>query len=324
MNKELLLSLKSFLAHHYDRSSPLLLALSGGPDSLALFYLLEKLRERASFPLHIAHVDHGWREESKNEAEQLEELALKRAIPFHLHTLTPPKQTFNLEERAREERLSFFSKLFSQLGPQAIFLAHTQEDQAETVFKRLLEGASLPNCRGMQMISEQEGMTIWRPLLPFKKTQLLDFLAKIGADPFIDSSNFDPRYTRVRLRQSILPIVEEEFGKNIQVNLARFGTEAHELNIFLNHYLAPYLARIEQKKGVSFLKLQESLPRFALKGLVKQAAQQELGITLSRSMIEQIVEALETKKSNAVFRAKEKELIADRGTLFFQKSDSQN
>ena len=87
------------------------MALSGGPDSLCLFYCLLEYRKRYGTPIHIAHVDHGWREESRQEVEILQRLAGNNQISFHLKTLNPTLMKGNLEAICREERYAFFAEL---------------------------------------------------------------------------------------------------------------------------------------------------------------------------------------------------------------------
>ena len=120
------------------------LGYSGGPDSKALLYSLLACRRFFSLELQVAHVDHGWRPTSGQEAEALKKEVLSLELPFHLCTLK-----FGEFERAiGRSRVGLsalaFSSLYRQLGCQAVLLGHQAEDLAETVLKRLFEGAHLP------------------------------------------------------------------------------------------------------------------------------------------------------------------------------------
>ena len=140
--------LRRFLRAHYSQGRELLLALSGGPDSQALFHLLVEFR----YPFRVAHVDHAWRPESAKEAKALEELCRQHKIPFHLKTLNPDEMQGNLEDACRQERLSYFQELSTQWNCQAVVLGHHADDQAETVLKRLFEGASLEKLAGIRSV----------------------------------------------------------------------------------------------------------------------------------------------------------------------------
>lgn len=143
---------KEFLFVHWDRKKPLLLGYSGGPDSKALLYALLECDARP----HLAHVDHGWREESRAEAEECRAEAIKLGLPFHTIRLDIPKK----EDAARIARFSFFQSLY-RTGPfQALLLAHQADDLAETVLKRTLEGAHLAFLGGMEAASRQFGMAV--------------------------------------------------------------------------------------------------------------------------------------------------------------------
>ena len=137
------IQIENFLQVYCHSSSPLLLALSGGPDSLCLFYALLKYRNESNTPFHVAHVNHNWREKSVLEAQTLEQLASKHQVPFHLKILDPSLLRGNLEAACREERYQFFASLCQFNQFQGVLTGHHQGDQAETIFKRILEGARL-------------------------------------------------------------------------------------------------------------------------------------------------------------------------------------
>ncbi len=123
------------LSKTFLRSQSLLLALSGGVDSMVLFDLLKKAR----IPFSVAHVDHGWRESSHLEAISLKKMCEREGIPFYLLQLKE-KWTFNLEEQARAARYAFFKSLCDEHLFSGVLVAHQADDRAETVLKRVLEG----------------------------------------------------------------------------------------------------------------------------------------------------------------------------------------
>ncbi len=224
-----------FLERHCEKEKTFLLALSGGPDSIALFHLLRGV----DFSFEVAHIDHSWRPESSKEAETLQALCLKYHLTFHLHTLAPPEGG-NLEDKARGERLAFFRRLCKQRELRGVFLAHHADDQAETVLKRVLEGASLPKLRGLAPVKEVQGLALHRPLLTTRKKELLEWLEKRGYHYFEDGTNRDPRFLRGRLRHEILPSLSKQFGKQVSTSLCRLGEAASELAEFLEVTLEKY------------------------------------------------------------------------------------
>ena len=160
--------IKEFLDEHLDVNKPLLLALSGGSDSKALLQLLLDYKAKKPFELHIAHIDHGWRKESSQEALELQALIDLHGIAFHLEILKEMPAA-NLEEFCRIKRYEFFEKLQDQFGFQAVVLGHHEDDLVETILKRLFEGASFKHILAMDLISKKGTLNLWRPLLKVKK-----------------------------------------------------------------------------------------------------------------------------------------------------------
>jgi tRNA(Ile)-lysidine synthase len=165
MYSQALSELKHFLSRHWKAGSPVLLACSGGPDSKALLYLLLEAQTFFDLEIQVAHIDHGWREESVLEAQKLKAEVEGLGLVFHLRTLTdlPMK-----EEAARDGRYEKLKQIADEIGAQSILLAHQMEDQAETVLKRIFEGSALSSCGGMKEVS----MNLWRPLLKVSKKEL--------------------------------------------------------------------------------------------------------------------------------------------------------
>jgi tRNA(Ile)-lysidine synthase len=157
-------------------------------------------------------------------------------LPFHLCRLKDIPQK---ENAAREARYAFLGEIAKEVGAQAVLLGHQMEDQAETVLKRVLEGASLPSCRGMQPVSERDGMVLWRPLLSVSKKELVAWLDGKGISYVQDETNLSPEYLRGRFRTEIFPFLEKAFGKSVMKNLSRLGERAGKLERFLDQLVGP-------------------------------------------------------------------------------------
>ena len=220
----LLTHINKFLSVHWDKLSPLVVACSGGPDSKALLYLLLRC---PGLKLHVAHLDHGWREESEREAKELQCEVENLGLPFHLKRLEKCEKS---ENEARKARYAFLEQVREEVGAQALLLGHQMEDQAETVLKRIFEGASLTACQGMRPVSGR----LWRPLLIVPKQTLIDFLEQEGILFVQDETNLSSRYLRGRMRKNIFPWLEEAFGKSVVKNLCRLGERAARLEEALN------------------------------------------------------------------------------------------
>lgn len=230
----------SFIKQYCTLDQPILLGLSGGPDSLALLYILMELQPLLNFKLGVAHIDHCWRKTSTAEAAQLKTLSEKLGLPFHLKTLDPTLFKGNLEAACRQERLNFFKLICTEYGYQGVLLAHHSGDQTETVLKKIFEGAPLSCLGGLQKETLINNLRVWRPLLEVKKNEILDWLKQNKLIAIEDSTNNDPRFMRGKFRTTIIPELSKEFGKEIGDNLNRLAQEAKELEHYL-HFQYRYI-----------------------------------------------------------------------------------
>ena len=173
---------------------------SGGADSTALLLAL-----KASGHAVVAwHVDHGWRESSRQESVMLAERASSWGIPFFSARLTAAGEA-NREAEARRGRFAQFLSWSSELDVTTLCLAHQRDDQAETVCMRLLQGAGAGGCRGMQQERMHHGLRIVRPLLHISGAELREVLRLAGAQWFEDPSNSDMSIWRNRIRHGLFP-----------------------------------------------------------------------------------------------------------------------
>jgi tRNA(Ile)-lysidine synthase len=309
--------LRNFLCSHWNNQSPLLVALSGGPDSRLLLQLLLEIQKEIQFQLAIAHVDHRWRISSQAEAAQLQELAEQKGLIFHLKVLDPTALTGNLEAACRDERYKFFRQLCDKNHYQAVLLGHHADDQAETVLKRLFEGSSLPRLTALRPVTTLDGLNLWRPLLSIWKKDLICELTKQNISAFTDETNHDPRFLRGRLRTSLLPLLSKEFGKEISSHLRNLSDEAHELQSYLDRKIAPFLHNEIKGPFGLMLNLQDNLPRETLeqKHLI-QAFCNRAGLRLSKEALMTATKLLAKGAAGKAISCGSKILCIDRYCLF--------
>jgi tRNA(Ile)-lysidine synthase len=303
---------QAFLDVHWDRTRPLLLGYSGGPDSKALLYAL---LECGVVP-HLAHVDHGWREESALEAETLRAEAAKLGCPFHTVRLALKGKR---EEEAREGRFAFFRSLLPAY--QALLLAHQADDLAETVLKRVLEGSHLPFCGGMEAVSRQFDLVVWRPFLTIRRSETLQFLEERGLSPLVDPSNADPVYLRSRMRGEIFPFLNEKFGKETTENLVLLSERAAELRAYLDRRVAH--ARIHRGPWGTLIEC-EGLERIERRHLLQKIAREE-AIVFSRPVLETLLNWIEEEGKAKHLAVQTKKIWVDQGKVFvisFASKDS--
>lgn len=198
---------------------PVLVAVSGGADSVAMLRLLADVAPKEGWRLHVGHVDHGLRAESSQDAEFVLRLAQRLDLPCHVRRVDVDGPG-SPEENARNARRRALLQLADECGGLALALAHTMDDQAETVLARLLTGSG-PT--GLAAMRARDGL-IWRPLLGMRRDVLRDWLKNIGQAWREDASNADPRFQRNRIRNSLIPLAEEMINPRSSEALSRFAS----------------------------------------------------------------------------------------------------
>ncbi len=181
----------------------LLVAVSGGPDSLALLHLVRRWAEaEAGRPaIEAATVDHGLRAESREEAQRVAGWTSRLGVPHAILPWAGPKPTTRLQERARDARYALLSAHARAIGADTLLTAHHADDQAETILFRLTRGSGVAGLAGMARVAARDGLMQVRPLLDLPKADLVALCVDRGQDFVRDPSNDDPRFARVQLRQ---------------------------------------------------------------------------------------------------------------------------
>lgn len=205
-----------------------IVAVSGGPDSVSLVYLLNKLKKKWGLYLHIAHLNHMLREdESDKDSLFVRRLAEKLNIPVSCESIDvkgfAQENKLSIEEAARNLRYDFLLRAAKQTFASKIALGHNQDDQAETVLMRFLRGSGISGLRGIPAKRTLGDCLIIRPLIEIKRREIMDFLSAKDISYRSDSSNLKSLYFRNRVRNELMPYLEKDFNPSIKemlINLA--------------------------------------------------------------------------------------------------------
>ncbi|MGA2056415.1 MAG: tRNA lysidine(34) synthetase TilS [Bradyrhizobium sp.] len=229
----------------------LVLAVSGGPDSIALMWLAARWRAAlARGPRLLAvTVDHGLRTEASREARAVKRLARHLGVSHRTMRWTGEKPTSGVPAAARAARYRLLAAVARQSGASHILTAHTRDDQAETLLMRLLRGSGISGLAAMARESEREGVLIVRPFLNISKSQLIATLEKANIGYADDPTNRDTRFTRPRIRSLIEGLGAE--GGDAR-NLARLASRLARANAAIEILVdgaARYLALRDQTIG---------------------------------------------------------------------------
>jgi tRNA(Ile)-lysidine synthase len=212
------------------KSAPaLVLAVSGGPDSVALMWLAARWqRGLARGPvLTVVTVDHGLRPEAAREAREVKRLATGLGLTHRTLRWRGTKPKTGLPAAAREARYNLLAEAARKVGASHVLTAHTRDDQAETLLMRLLRGSGLAGLSAMARLTERDGIVLARPLLDVPKSQLIATLKRARIAFADDPTNRDTAFTRPRLR-ALLPQLAAEGGDSR--SLARLATRLSRAN----------------------------------------------------------------------------------------------
>jgi tRNA(Ile)-lysidine synthase len=222
----------------------LVLAVSGGPDSIALMWLVARWRRSlARGPRLVAiTIDHGLRKEAAREARDVKQLARRLELEHRTMRWTGAKPKTGLPAAARSARYQLLARAARACGATHVLTAHTRDDQAETLLMRLLRGSGIAGLAAMARQSERDGFLLARPLLNVPKSRLIATLGKAKIDFADDPTNRDPVFTRPRLR-ALLPALAAEGGDaralaRLSSRLARANAAVEILADGAERYLA--------------------------------------------------------------------------------------
>ena len=221
------------------KSTPVLLAFSGGADSSALFSLLVQDSKIKGYPLYAAHFNHGIRgEEAERDAEFCQNVAKQFDVPFFLGSADVPALARahgnSIEQEAREQRYAFFEKIMREHHIPILVTAHHADDQVETVLLHLLRGSGV---NGLAGIKEHRifcgDLHIVRPLLRAEKSDILAYCKENGVDFVTDSTNDDTAYARNFIRSELTPRMRE-LQPNLSMVFARLSRSAADADDFVS------------------------------------------------------------------------------------------
>ncbi|MFK4805944.1 tRNA lysidine(34) synthetase TilS [Microbacterium sp. ZW CA_36] len=210
-----------------EPGAPVVVALSGGADSLALAAATAFEAPKLGLRAAAVTVDHGLQDGSTDAAAA----AVARAQALGLGARVVRVEVTGAggpEAAAREARYAALLDAARAAGAAAILLGHTLDDQAETVLLGLARGAGAASLQGMAASADLDGVLLLRPLLDVRRTTTRAACAAEGLDPWDDPQNGDPRFARVRVRETVLPVLEAELGPGIAEALARTAAQLRE------------------------------------------------------------------------------------------------
>ena len=226
-----------------------LVAVSGGADSVALLRALQAMKADGEGRLLAAHFNHGLRGQASDSdeafvAQLCREIGVHceigRALPGQLAASAQD----GLEATGRRSRYEFFQEATARLGARYVVTAHTADDQAETILHRILRGTGIAGLAGMRRVRPLgPAATLVRPLLEVRRAEVLAYLAQIGQPFCRDGTNDDPQFTRNRIRTELLPRLAAQYNPGVIDALLRLGRLAAEVQSVVDGIVEDLAAR---------------------------------------------------------------------------------
>ncbi|WP_244295450.1 tRNA lysidine(34) synthetase TilS [Streptococcus halichoeri] len=261
----------------FKNHQKVLIAVSGGADSMALLHLLQCYQTKLGISIGIAHVNHKQRAASEDEEAYLRSWAQKNQIPIYVGYFSG----LFTEQRARDFRYHFFASIMEKEQYTALVTAHHMDDQAETVLMRLIRGSRLRHLAGIRPVQAFASGELIRPFLTFRKKELPSYYH------FEDESNSDHSYFRNRIRQSLLPELTKENPQLVKA-LSEVASEISLLNEAF-HYLT---ADIPITNMASFLQQPAAIQYFLLQDYIAKIGH----LNLAKSQFDTVLTLLQHHK----------------------------
>jgi len=311
----------------WESSDSVLIALSGGVDSVVLTHLITQLPKHIRPQVNLVHINHQLREESIIEENYIRSFSEEMNIPLFTHTwdktLHPEK---DMENKAREMRYDYFDKVMEENNIPILLTAHHLGDQAETVLMKLARGGLIENKKGIELTSSFRGRKLIRPLLPFSKKELYHYAKENKLTYFEDYTNYMDVYERNRIRRSIIPKLKKENPK-IQEHLYDFSKELGDLIDVAAPIINQKKEELVTKENDTFLlslidfqREKRSMQYFILVEILKDVYKEKRAF--NKNYVEMLLNWLETGRPNSEYQLSDKWIAQRRyqDVIFKEKS----
>lgn len=291
----------NFLKDNFSNNSKntIVVACSGGPDSMALLNLCITLRNECNLDIICAHVNHNVREESAEEQVFVENFCLKNNVIFECMKITNYTDD-NFENEARIKRYSYFDELIKKYNAKFLLTAHHGDDLIETILMRITRGSTLKGYSGFSQIVDKNNYKILRPLIYYTKEQLIEYNKKQGVQFVVDRTNEMDIHTRNRYRKYVLPMLKKE-NSNVHEKFLKFSKTLLEYNTYVNNLI------IDSKNNVyvnsrldieKFLRLDKFIGMRVI-GLILEDIYQDDLMLLTDKHIDLVYELITSTKTNS-------------------------
>lgn len=254
-----------------ENGDKIVIGVSGGPDSMTLLNLLQKLKEKYNLELYVAHINHMIRENAKIDEEYVKKYCENNNIKYFIKRANvieeAQKEKKGLEEKGREIRYNFFEEVLKKTNSNKIAIAHNLNDRVETIIMNIIRGTGMSGLKG---IEAKRGKYI-RPLLETPRKEIEKYCNENQINPRYDETNKDITYTRNKIRNIVIPYLEKEFNPNITNGIIRLSDIIKEEQEYIDNEIKKAYKEIiiKEEQGIYYdLKKFNNKDKVIQKGLI--------------------------------------------------------
>jgi len=307
-----------------EKGDKIVLGISGGPDSVCLLHVLNRLKEELDIEIYAAHLNHQIRGlEAQRDALFVSQLCKELGIIFFVKSIDVPKyceeKGMSLEDGARKLRYEMFYEIKEKTKSDKIAIGHNMNDQAETILMRIMRGTGLKGLRGIEY--KRDGCLI-RPILDLSRDEIEQYCEKYDLNPRIDQTNLESIYTRNKIRLELLPYMRDNFNPNIIESIVRMSKNLKNDSDFIDNEVQKVFNDILEN-GENENCIEISMPIYtklhnAIKSrVIRYGVKKILGDT---NFIDQVhIDDVMSLESNSKI---DKMIILPRGMFAYRKKDS--
>ena len=290
----------NFVRNNLELGDAIVVGVSGGPDSMALLYILNEFKEKMNLRLICAHVNHNTRKETIKEEEYIREYCKKNKIIFETIKINSWGDD-NFENEARSVRYNFFEELIDKYKAKYLMTAHHADDLIETILMRIVRGSTLKGYSGFSKVVNKGKYKIVRPLITLTKDEIIDFNKKNNIKYFIDSTNNEDKHTRNRYRHVILPFLKSE-NPNVHKTFITFSKALLENSNYIDKEANKQFNRVFQD-GIlyidKFVQLDKVIQTKIIYNILEKIYGDDL-LIIGDTHVELIFDLINSTKSNSI------------------------
>lgn len=232
----------TFIKENIKKNDVVLIAVSGGPDSMCLLDLMLKYREKTNIKIIVSHVHHNVRKESDDELLFVKDYCAANNVIFESMKINEYSGS-NFECEARNKRYDFFDKLALKYGAKYLLTAHHGDDLMETILMRIVRGSNLKGYSGFEDKVVLKNYTILRPLISVTKKDILEYNEKNSIPYVTDYTNKLDVHTRNRYRNHVIPLLKEE-DSNVNLKFLKYSKLINEYDKFIDSYISKEIKKV--------------------------------------------------------------------------------